>query len=245
MPESNAELTPSVPETPSEPTTPETPAIETPDTPTPETPAAETPADTPPAETLYDLPDGRKVDAATLQKEWKENFLPDYTRKSQTLAEIQRAQNPPNLNNEPEWKKPDYVPKSYAEVIEIAKQEALREQSAQVQAAQARETALATEIDGQIAELKKADSTLDENALFQHANKYGFTNLKSAHANMVDLKKVAIETEQRVLKNVKTREADPVAVGSGGNTPSDDGYDPAVAGQFSSAVEYLQALKRK
>jgi len=41
---------------------------------------------------LYDLPDGRKVDGKTLSKEWKENFYPDYTRKSQKLSEFEKAQ---------------------------------------------------------------------------------------------------------------------------------------------------------
>lgn len=41
---------------------------------------------------LYDLPDGRKVDAKTLSREWKENFMPDYTKKSQRLSEYEKSQ---------------------------------------------------------------------------------------------------------------------------------------------------------
>jgi hypothetical protein len=41
---------------------------------------------------LFELPDGRKVDAATLSKEWKENFMPEFTKRSQTLAEIERKE---------------------------------------------------------------------------------------------------------------------------------------------------------
>lgn len=44
-----------------------------------------------PEESLFELPDGRKVDASTLSKEWKENFYPEFTRRSQKLAEIERA----------------------------------------------------------------------------------------------------------------------------------------------------------
>jgi predicted NAD-dependent protein-ADP-ribosyltransferase YbiA (DUF1768 family) len=43
------------------------------------------------ADNLFELPDGRKVDASTLSKEWKENFYPEFTRRSQKLAEIERA----------------------------------------------------------------------------------------------------------------------------------------------------------
>jgi hypothetical protein len=41
---------------------------------------------------LFDLPDGRKVDAATLSKEWKENFMPEFTKRSQALAEKERLE---------------------------------------------------------------------------------------------------------------------------------------------------------
>jgi len=44
-----------------------------------------------PEKELFELPDGRKVDSATLSKEWKENFYPEFTRRSQKLAEIERA----------------------------------------------------------------------------------------------------------------------------------------------------------
>jgi len=43
-------------------------------------------------EELFELPDGRKVTAEQLSKEWKENFYPEFTRRSQQLAELKRAQ---------------------------------------------------------------------------------------------------------------------------------------------------------
>jgi predicted NAD-dependent protein-ADP-ribosyltransferase YbiA (DUF1768 family) len=43
-----------------------------------------------PEKELFELPDGRKVDSTTLSKEWKENFYPEFTRRSQKLAEIER-----------------------------------------------------------------------------------------------------------------------------------------------------------
>lgn len=39
---------------------------------------------------LYELPDGRKVPADQLSKEWKENFYPEFTRKSQRLSELEK-----------------------------------------------------------------------------------------------------------------------------------------------------------
>ena len=125
--ESNMELTGSEP-------APEIPVVETPspDEPvktdeTPADPTPETPKEEPDAP-LYETPDGRQVTAEVLQKEWKDNFLPEFTRKSQALAEIERQKefnSPPK--DEPAWKNDDYVPQNYAEVIELAKQEALSE----------------------------------------------------------------------------------------------------------------------
>lgn len=223
--------------------------------PSPEVPPVEEPTATPtpevtpevkPEEQLYETPDGRKVDAATLQKEWKENFLPEFTRKSQRLAEIEKGEKEiKSPNDEPAWKKPDYVPENYAEVIELAKKEALNEIQSTYQAEQARVKAIQDAVDSELTEIKKVDPKLDENALFVHANKYGFQSLKTAHSNMVDMKKTALEVEQRTVKNLKTREADPISTGHGGELSDAGGYDPNQMSQFDSATEYLAFIKGK
>lgn len=235
IPDIGMELTGSDPvvETP----TPETPPIEekkeeTPADPTPEIPGPE----------MFDLPDGRKVDAAGLKREY-ENLLPEFTRKSQRLAELERGKDP-NSPPEPEWKKPDYVPKDYAEVIELAKKEAIEEITRSVQEEETRVKTIQDSVDTEINELKKVDPKLDENALFTHANKYGFRDLKTAYANMADMRKVVVETEQRTVKNLKNREEDPIAGKPGGEMPDDSGYDPRSMSQFDSASEYLASLKK-
>lgn len=217
------------------------------DTPSPEpkdppADAPKAPADQPAAEPqLYDLPDGRKVDAATLAKEWKENFLPDYTRKSQRIAEYEKPKDISNGGDDiPAWQKPDYVPGSYKELIEIAKQEAIADLSKAALEEEAQVKAVTEEVDRTLMELKASDPTLNEDALFQHAVKYGFRDLKAAHANMVDMRGVIKDTEQRVLKNLKTRESDPVA---GGSVPSDGSIDPNARSGFRSAQEFLSHIK--
>ncbi len=220
------ELTPSVtPEvTPSEPVTPEIPAEVTPEV----TPAAEP--------QLYPLPDGRMVDAETLTKEWKENFLPDYTKKSQTLAEIERAKaSDPNV---PEWKKEGYVPKSYAEIVELGKAEALKEMAALAAAEEARRAEVNQRVEAQVTALKAKDPKLDEMALFAHANKYGFRDLNLAYENMAEMKTVARVTEERVLQGAK-KKVDPIATGSGSGSGSAPRYP-----QASSATEFLARLKK-
>lgn len=201
------------------------------------------------APVLYDLPDGRKVDAATLAKEFKENFLPDYTRKSQKIAEYEKG-NPPQdkkINNPPtdapKWKDPNYVPENYAEVIQIAKAEAIQEMESKAQAEIDRVNSIKTAVETDLAELKAQDPKLDEDALFKHANKYRFQDLKTAHANMKDIAQAALDAEQRTLKNVKAREADPIAGGDSGNSPGSDGVDMNELSGFSNAVEFFQRAK--
>lgn len=218
--------------------TPETPVEEVPVE--PESPAPVEPEVA--AEVLYDLPDGRKVNADVLQKEWKENFLPEFTRKSQRLAEIESGKDVNKPSVEP-WRSPDYVPKDYAEVIELAKQEAIREIQTSQQREQERLSSIQAAVNSEVQALKSIDPNLDENALFVHANKYGFGNLKAAHQNMMDMRAVTLEAEQRTIKNLKAREVDPVSSGASGGVPDDDGYDPSSMSQYQSAAEYLARVK--
>ena len=218
-----------------------------PETPSKEAPKEETPASPEPAkaeEQLFETPDGRKVDAKTLEKEWKENFLPEFTRKSQALAEIERKKEKINSpeNDEPNWKSPDYVPKDYAEVIQLAKEEAIREITDTYQEEQNRIASIKASVENEVADLKKIDPKLDENALFTHANKYGFQDLKTAYSNMTDMKKAVIDTEQKTVKNLKNRESDPVSSGAAGHSP-EEGYDPNAMSQFRSATEYYARIK--
>lgn len=195
--------------------------------------------------TLYETPDGRKVDAETLTKEWKENFLPEFTRKSQLLADIEREK---NLNNppkdEPVWKNPDYVPKDYAEVIEIAKKEAIQDIRKAYQAEQDQNDSIKKEVETQLSEIRKIDPTFVENDLFVYANKYKFQDLRAAHLSMTDTKKAVVDAEQRTVKNLKTREADPIATVPGGELPENSGYDPNEMSQYEGASEYLAFIKK-
>lgn len=224
--------------------------LDAPSEPTPETPeegkdATPTPEPAPPAEpaapvepVLYETPDGRKVDAETLQKEWKENFLPEFTRKSQELAELKKAPAPIN-NSETEknpFADPHYVPKSYEEIISEAEERALarieQRERAQIETRQQVETQVANEI----AEIKKTDPSLNTDLLFSHAVKYGFNSLTAAHKNMKDIAELVKTTQAQTVKNV-TKRTDPVSKGS---QPSGARPNPA---QFTSARDYLNAVK--
>lgn len=224
----------------------ETPA-ETPATPS-ETPATEVPAEpkdgepATPAETeLYELPDGRKVDAATLATEWRENFLPEFTRKSQALAAIGQppAATPANPAAQPPANPlddPNYVPGSYAELTQHItarlKEEQRQEEQTRLQAQQALEQTVETQLN----EVKALDPQVNESALFLHATKYGFRDLRQAHTNMRDMLAAVKATKTQTATEIAKRN-DPVSV-----TPGASGakLDPS---QFATAREYLRALK--
>jgi hypothetical protein len=181
---------------------------------------------------LFELPDGRKVDAETLSKEWKENFYPDYTRKSQALKAQETVTKEPAPSTDPEW-----VPQSYEELLTVAEQRVFQKMEQRQREEIESRTRIENEVVTQLETLKKTDPTLNENALFLHANKYGFRDLAVAHQNMKDMNALVKTTQDVTAKNIAKR-ADPVSVtpgASGGARPDPSG--------FSSAVEYMRSLK--
>lgn len=219
----------------------------------PETPSAVPPTETPaepvvvvetttppveaPKEELFELPDGRKVDGETLAREWKENFYPEYTRKSQELA---AAKQPPVNSPQPTqnpYADPEYRPQSYEEIIRVAEERALKTIEEREQAKVDRQKAIESEVVSQLTEIKKADPTLNENALFLHANKYGFRDLKAAHANMKDMSEMAKKVKQATAADIAKRN-DPVSAPAG--APTGTQPDPS---NFENATEYLRSLK--
>lgn len=195
-----------------------------------------------PESKLYDLPDGRKVDAETLTKEWKENFLPDYTRKSQELAKVSKGDINNNQPTEKVYDNPEWEPKTYAELIKVAKEEALQEIQAKEEEKITRQQNIENEVVEQLSEVKKLDPNLDENSLFLHANEYrqkygvAFPNLMFAYKHMKDTSDLTKKIQKTTAENI-TKRNDPVSIAPGaiGNTsnPSD----------FGNAVAYLRSLK--
>lgn len=210
---------------PSEPTTTETPA-ETVETTEPVVPIEPE---------LFELPDGRKVDGETLAKEWKQNFLPEFTRKSQELAKLTKSELQTNEPTDP-LADPEYTFATYEELaahIEartIAKLEAKETERVQ------REQAIEREVVTQLTEIKTLDPNLNENSLFLHANKYGFRDLKVAYQNMKDMSEIVKNVQKTTAANIAKR-VDPVSVtpGATGQRLNPD--------DFSSAIDYLRALK--
>lgn len=210
---------------------------------TPPNPVVEVPAtdpSIPPVESeLFELPDGRKVDAATLTKEWKENFLPDYTRKSQILADKGR-QSDPNITTNPTdpFADPNFVPQSYAELAEAIRASTFKEIETREQKAADDRKAVEDAVTTQLTELKTSDPNLNENALFQHAVKYQFRDLKAAYQNMTDMNKLAKDMKVATAKDIQRR-VDPVSSSPGATGAK---LDPS---QFATAVDFLRAQTGK
>lgn len=202
------------------------PTLEQPVTPTePQEPTA--PVE--PEAELYELPDGRKVDAETVAQEYK-NLLSDYTRKSQELSQLKQP-----TPVQPEIKE-EWVPQTYEEIIEKAKQEVFKTfEQQEVEKRQAVE-AIETEVSTQLTDVKKLEPTINENQLFAHATKYGFRDLRLAHQNMKDMNLLVKNVQETTAKNIAKRQ-DPVSVqpGAMGAKP-----DPR---QFGSAADYLRSIK--
>ena len=209
-------------------------------------------------EELYDLPDGRKVTAKVLQQEWKQNFMPDYTKKSTELKRIKEEresikEEPKPVAKEP-WEEPGWQPKTWQEVFEAGKRATLREVSPLLseveQGRQQRElTAQATKAaETEMASIKESDPRVNEEAVYQHANKFGFSNLTQAYNNMKAMKELEKITEAKVLKNLKARQGDNVGISVPGtetdNTPTYDSIHSFKSAR-SAAAAALRSIQGK
>jgi hypothetical protein len=201
-----------------------------------------------PEETLYELPDGRKVDGKTLTKEWKDNFLPEFTRKSQRLKEIETA--PKGDTNKPDkqqgnpWEDPNWQPKDWSEVFAAADRRSEALKQSQKAAEEAAKGEVEKWVDVQLAEIRKSEPDLNEDLLFAHASKYGFADLKGAYRNMKDLNLAVKSTEKKVVQNMKARAA--AASPTGDGTAAGDGmtYEEFQHSVNESPLDALRRLKK-
>lgn len=189
---------------------------------------------------LFELPDGRKVDAATVATEYK-NLLSDYTRKSQDLARITQGQPKPADINKPAstnpLDNPEYVPGSYGELAKVIRESTIQELRAEEQKKADERKAIEDTVTEQLNAVKAIDKTVDENKLFLHATKYQFKDLRVAHQNMIDMAKLAKDVKQATAKDVLKRN-DPVSV-----TPGANGGTRPDPSQFATARDYLRSLQ--
>lgn len=178
-------------------------------------------AETPAAE-LYELPDGTKVDAKGLSEAWRDNFMPEFTRRSQELSVLKAKSTPPAAKEEQPsatpWSDPAWEPKTYQELIEAASTKAkeetwqkVLEESTRGEREQAERDAY---ISSEIEHLKVLDPKVNVSAVMAHASKFAFPSLIPAFQNMKTIEEAERRAEERVLKNMKQRAGEPVGTGS-------------------------------
>lgn len=189
-----------------------------------------------PAPELVELPDGRKVDAATVAVEYK-NLLSDYTKKSQELAHLKGPKPAEITKPANPLSDPAYVPQTYDELATAIQNKIALDAKAKEDATNAERLAIENTVTEQLNAVKAIDKNVNEAKLFEHATKYGFRDLKLAHQNMTDMAKLTKTVQQETARNVLKRN-DPVSVvpgAAGGQRP-----DP---GQFANAREYVRSLQ--
>lgn len=195
------------------------------------------------SEELYALPDGKQVDAATLAKEWRDNFLPEFTRRSQELAALKNPKVEKEEAVAPDpWKSTEWEPKTYQELLDAAKTEAERtvwqkiteEANRETQEQQAREAFITQEIE----QIKQLDPKVNINTVMAHASKYAFSSLIPAYQNLRAIQEAEKRVEDRVMKNIKLRAGEPV--GEDSAAPSSAPSDFAPGKGFEMAMKQIR-----
>lgn len=196
-----------------------------------EAPKVETPADPvapPPEAGQYDLPDGTKTDAAGLAKAWRDNFMPEYTRKSQELAAIKAKAEPQKeapTDAKAPWENSEWQPNSYKELAEVtvnrAEQRVWQKILSEADRGERETKEREAYVQHEVEQLKALDPKVDTGRVMSHAAKYAFTSLVPAYHNMKALEDTERRTEERIMKNMKLRASEPVGTASAqasGNT---------------------------
>jgi hypothetical protein len=196
----------------------------------------------------FELPDGRKVDGATLAKEWKENFYPEFTRRSQRLKELEtpkpETKTDSQVGKNP-WDDPKWEPKTWQEVFEANERRAEAKAEAQRAAEAEAKKNVNDWVDAQLTEIRKEEPKLNEDTLFAHALKYGFHDIKSAYQNMKDMNLAVKTTEKKVVDKLKARSGSSSPTGDGASVSDSFSYEQFQAEMEESPLEALRRLQAK
>lgn len=168
----------------------------------------------------------KELSEAVKGAEQYKNLLPDYTRKSQKLAEFEKVNKPSIDDNTPEFLKPGWQPKSYADLqdalrksIELGQEKVF----AKLQAERDAQSNAEKELEGFISEVKKSDKEFSEKEFFAYAKKHEFpitdiASLKSIYSSYKDVRDAQIKGETNALKNRDKRFSAGVSGPKGGKS---------------------------
>ena len=181
-----------------------------------------------------------------------DSLLPDYTRKSQRLADIDKGQEgkPDKLEEKPFYEKEGWVPKDYGELQRAiisardgGKQEALKA----LQNLETTRTEAVKQVDDFVTGVKEKDSEFDDNDFYDYIARHNLP------ANSINYLKAAYS----VYKEVRTAEAkapkgdkvrkDSVSGPSGGKGTPYSASDKFIRGSgsaFDAAMDAFHKLKK-
>ena len=180
-------------------------------------------------------------------------LLPDYTIKSQRLAELEKGpkkDKPPP--EEPFYLKKGWVPKDYGELQEALRDARESGNKAAIKAVEQAETKKATaakQIDDFVVEVKEGDKEFDEDDFFEYAQKHKFPinsldSLRSIYSSYKEVRDAGGEGAKKAKENLLKRKEDTISGPKGGGK---GGFHVPMKElrQSGSAVEAVQRALEK
>lgn len=157
-----------------------------------------------------------------------DEILPDYTRKSQKVAEYEKGkekgqEQPETLEKAP-YENPEWKPKDMAELgraIKMAEERGHKRALADLQKMESDRANAKQQVDDFVADIKKTDKDFDEDDFFQYAVKHKFPvdtvkDLEAVYSAYSETQAAAAEGEKRGRKGKAARSKDKVNVPKGG-----------------------------
>uniref|UniRef100_A0A6M3IM86 Uncharacterized protein n=1 Tax=viral metagenome TaxID=1070528 RepID=A0A6M3IM86_9ZZZZ len=162
-------------------------------------------------------------------------LLPEFTQKSQKLAELEKANKLPE--DLPSYKKEDWNPKTMPELakaIEEAEERGMNRALGTLEQRQAEATKVKQEVDDFVTDIKRSDKDFDEQDFFSYASKHKFPvktidDLRAVHSSYDELQKTAESSKEDGRKGKEGRR-DRVNNPAGGKEESLDFSDLRVKG---------------
>lgn len=151
--------------------------------------------------------------------------MPEFTRKSQENAALRaklQPQEAPQAPGEAPWKNPEWTPANYGQLAEGVQQQVWKQIMDAAQAEERQKQERDQYVQREIDEIKTLDPKADVNRVMAHAAKYAFPSLIPAYQNMKAIEDAERRVEERVMKNMQARAAEPVGTskGNGGGSPT-------------------------
>ena len=185
-------------------------------------------------------------------------LLPDYTKKSQRLSELEggdkdkdKTSKPPETLEKAPYEDPNWQPKSYAELgeaLKLAEERGEKRAVAHLQKMQNQASEVKQEVDDFVDNVKKSDADFDEQDFFKYAVKHKFplntvSDLEAVLSSYNDFQEAAAKGEERGRKGKDARADDKVNKPDGGDEKSPS-FSDIRTGSGSIVDKALEGLGR-